>query len=541
MNNKKKKNSAFKFYWPKWEKGHGINGFKVHNKSKSSQLTNGLTFTCVLLSLSSGLVDITCYSGVSVSVFHVAVIPIAASLLYTAISIGLISGKFFAAENIGMLNELRTQLETHNFTWAKSVNRNIIPWHIAHKGLIIISLITSLSMSVNSVGTGIRKQQQNIANMSADAEQLIELNNSVKNGVNSKREAAKSTITGRVTAKDDAKQEVERYYDRLVSYQNEYFALSDEDKDGEKGQAIITKIVKEIPGSTRKNAIYFNKGDLQKSIQATTTTNETIDDSSIYEEAVEYDKGQIEEQLKAIADKEYRTPDGELIQFVDSEGNLVNVQLAISRLQTGISAWQLDNGDVGESSKVFTMVATYIKSDEKAGGMGTAEKLLMGFIFFTGILQEFLIYLCTPAAAIDRDVLSRVKGLHFKDKYEKEDFLLKVYDDYHENGILDDEQYDYKCAKCYRILSEDREGHKQRLIGEGVLVLPGSKAIKHVPTNKKKDDEIVIAYNEDLVSQSPKTPSQPSKKPMTIAEAEKTFGSNEIDELVKKVDEELAK
>lgn len=540
MNKQKKKNSTFKFYWPKWEKGHGINGFKVHNKSKSSRLVNGLTFTCILLSLSSGLVDITCYSGVSVSTFHVAVIPIAASLLYTAISIGLISGKFFAAENIGMLNELRTQLETNNFTWAKSVNKNIIPWHIAHKGLILISLLTSLSMSVNSVGTGIRKQQQNIANMSADAEQLIELNNSVKSGVNSKREAAKSTITGNITAKDDAKQEVDRYYDRLVSYQGEYLALSDEDKAGEKGQAIITKIVNEIPGASRRNAIYFTKADLQKSIQSTATKNETVDDSSIYEEAVAYDKGQIEEQLKAIADKEYRTPDGELIQFTDAEGNVVNVQLAISRLQTGISAWQLDNGDVGESSKVFTMMATYIKSDEKAGGMGTAEKLLMGFIFFTGILQEFLIYLCTPAAAIDRDILARVKGLHFKDKNEMEDFLLKVYDIYHEKGILNDDQYDYKCAKCYRILAEDRDSHRQRLIDEGILKLPGSTNIRHSPTNKKKEDEIVIAYN-DPVSQPSKALSQPSKKNMTIAEAEETFGSSEIDELIKKVDEELAK
>lgn len=508
MKDKMKTKSKIKIFFPKWVKGRGFVANKIDN---STILINGLLLTCIGLSIASGFVDIVCYSGLSVSLFHLGTLALPAAILYTLISIFLTSGKFWFGMKIGMLKELRTRLKVQNFQWYKNITKALVPWQLLHKLLICISLLTAMSMSVNSIGSGIRAMQQNIDNMTRDAETLIELNKSVNSGVKEKREAAKSNITGAITAKDDARQEVDRYYSRLVKYQEEYFATPEDDIDARK--AIIDKIVREIPGATSKNAIYFTKADLQKSIQKTASRNETVNDTSLYEEAVSYDKNQIEETLIAISDKEYKMPDGTLIQFIDNDGKPINVQLAISRLQNGISMWQADTGDVGESSKVFTLLAMYIKADETAGGIGAAEWMIMLFIFFTGIIQECMIALCTPSATIDRKTLSSVsRYCEWKNEEEKERFLLRVYKSYVGDGVFNQADYEEKCRKCVELMEETEE-------------------------------DIIAKYSKHTVK-APKAVKVRAEKPLPNIDKDVSpdyFESDELDELINKTEELIKK
>ena len=201
--------------------------------SSTTILVKGNLLTCIILSIASGFIDLAFFSGLSKSLLHMGTIPMSAAILYTMISIGFISAKFWCAMKLGMVKELETRLQAKGFAWAKNLKKAQIPWHIAHKFLIAISIITALSLSVNSIGAGIRTMEQNIKNMSADTEQLLTLSKSVREGVEDQRQAKKSNITGALTARDDAKQEVERYFGHLVKYQEEYFALSDEEKKGE--------------------------------------------------------------------------------------------------------------------------------------------------------------------------------------------------------------------------------------------------------------------------------------------------------------------
>lgn len=429
---------------------------KNNRIDSSTILINGVLFTCIILSIASGFIDLTFFSGLSKSLFHVGTIPIPAAVLYTVISIGFILAKFWCAMQIGMIKELKTRLLAKGKDWANNLKKALLPWQIVHKFLIAVSIITALSLSVNSIGVGIRKMEQNIKNMSYDAETLIELNKSANSGEKEKREAAKDNIAGAIKAKDDARKEVDRYYSRLVQYQEEYFSIPEDDTEAR--QAVISKIVREIPGVVEKNAIYFTKADLQRSIQKTASANETVNDTSLYEEAVSYDKNQIEATILALADKKYKTPDGELISFTNEDGSLVDVQLAISRLQNGISEWQSDTGDVGESSKIFTLIATYINADAKAGGMGISEWMLMILIALFGIVQEFLIYLFTPKATIDRKLLSQVSSyMMWKNEEEKERFLISVYKSYVGDGIINQENYEAKCKKCVLLMQETED------------------------------------------------------------------------------------
>ncbi len=460
-NSKQKK---VKLFFPKWVKGRGF----VQNKiDKSTVLINGLLLTCIGLSISSGFVDIVCYSGLSKSYFHLGTVPFAAAILYTIISVFLTTGKFWCGMKIGMLKELRTKLKTQNKNWFSNITKALLPWQIIHKALILISLLTAMSMSVNSIGAGIRTMQQNIDNMTNDVTMLIDLRDSVDQGTKDKTSAAKENITGKLNAKDSATAAADRYWPSIDEWQGKLKQLYaqypvNEERTKAEQDALIEKergpYRKMAPTFVGNNIDYISYDELIAGYKKITSENETVDAASIYEEAVAYDKGRIEETLTAIIEKEYRTPDGKTISFTKEDGSLVNVSTAIARLQTGISEWQNDTGDVGESSKVFTLMAMYMKADEKAGGMGAAEWMIMLFIFITGVIQEFLIALCTPAATIDRKTLSSVsRYLEWKDDEEKERFLIKVYKDYVGDGVFSQEDYEEKCRKCVELMEETED------------------------------------------------------------------------------------
>lgn len=459
-----KKENVFLTFW------EALKNAKKRNRiSNTKILTIGFAITCIILSCSSGIVDIACGSGLSKSTFHLGTLEVKAAILYTAILIGLVFLKFFCAMYIGMLEELKAKLIAYKKTWAKNINKPLLKWKIVHKSLIVLSLITGFNMSVNSIGSGIRAMQQNIDNMSRDAQQLIELNKSVNSGVKENRSAKKDNIMSTKNAQDDAKKEVEKYWTLLDNYQTKIRTirqneeLADEDKDKQ-----IAKIKKEavdsLPVVSNKNVEYISKPEFEREFAKITKSNEIIDNSSVYEEAIAYDKSQIEDTILAISDKEYKMPDGTVIQFID-DGKPINVQLAISRLQNGISMWQADTGDVGESSKMFTLLATYIKADISAGGMGTSELMLMIFIIFLAIIQEIGIAYCTPAAIIDRATLKLVsRYCEWESNIEKEDFLIDVYIEYVSDGVFSEATFEEKCQKSGRHFLLTRENIKEKYI-----------------------------------------------------------------------------
>lgn len=463
----------------------------------SSILSNGILLTCVILSIASGFIDIVFFSGVSKSNFLIGTLRIAASILYTLISIGLISGKFWCAMQIGMLKELKSRLKAKGKTWYSNLNKALIPWHLAHKFLISISLMTALSLSVNSIGLGLSKIEQNLDNMSKDIAQLLSLTDSVDKGIQDKRSSAKENISGLQEARVKASQETAKYWSLLEEYQTKMRAiranetLTEEEKESQ--IAVLKKnAVASIPVVTSRNVEYISESEFKREFAKITQANEVVDSSKLYEESIAYDQEQINDTILAIADKEYRTPDGELIKFVNEDGSLVNVQMAISRLQNGYSAWRNDTGDVGESSRVFTLIATYIKLDSQAGGMGASEWILMIFIALVGVVQEFLIALFTPKSVITRKTLSQVSAyLEWSTREEKEKFLISVFQDYAGDGILTKKEFEERCRECVSYMEET----------EDIIISKYSKTAKAPKVTSKK---LVTSEFSDKVDQSVK-------------------------------------
>lgn len=505
---KKQPKKSFTINFPKWIKGRG---FVQNRLDKSSILINGLFLVCVLLSISSGLIDIIFFSGLSKEKLPFGPWMIAAAILYTAMSIGFTFGKFFCAMMLGMLKELRSRLRAALKPWAENISKAIIPWQIVHKFLIGISILTSISLSVVSIGNGVRLMEQNIKNMTADADELISLNQSVNENIVNRRDATQENISGTRRAQQVAQQEVDDAWNRIAAYQSELDKIDDNDEltDEEKTQqkadlkrAVVSRTPK---GVTNANVDYMTKTQLRTIMQQQTLANEVIDATSSYDESIKYDKEQIETKILAIADKEYKTPNGNLIKFVNDDGTTINIQLAISRLQSAISLWQSDTGETGASSKVFTLIATYIHAAPSAGGMGVSEIMLMIVIMIFGIVQEFLIALFTPKSNIDRKLLSQVSQyLEWKDEREKETFLISVYTDYVGDGIINQADYEAKCRKCVELMENTQED----------IIAKYSKVKKENPevVELKNKIEKLELENKKLQEQEKKIVEQPKSR-----------------------------
>lgn len=459
-NNKKKEIKAisipFKLTWPK--KGENVK--PVINTTTVSN--TGILFTCILLSIASGFIDLTFFSGLSKSLFHVSTISVPAALLYTVISLGLISGKFWCAMRIGAIKELQTRLKNDGYKWWRNINKVKIRWHAAHKFLIGISIITALSLSVNSIGSGVRTIEQTIKNMTDDANELIELKNSYKSGVSDKREAAKDNIAGTRNAQETAKEEVARAWSRIEDYQEELDRIetsdkTEEEKKAEKIEARKKAVARAPKGVNNSNIDYMTETQLRSIMLAQAKDNEVVDNTSLYEEAIAFDSQQISDFIKALRYKDYRDPDGTPLQFLDENGDPYDIQVVISILQGSINKWQApDAGDVGESSKIFTLIATYIKVDTKAGGMGVSEWMLLILIAIVGIVQEFLIALFTPKSTIDRKLLYNYDA-YFGEDFNIDLFLLKTYKDYLKKGVINQKDYEAKAQKCVELMEDTIE------------------------------------------------------------------------------------
>lgn len=427
-------------------------------------LIKGKLLTCIILSVISAFIDIVFFSGLSKSGYPFFGKDIPAAIILSSMSIGFSMAKFFFAMQITLTKELQNQLYSQGYSWAKNLNYAKLSYNLIHKFLIIVSIITSLSLSVITIGNGVRRMEQNINNMTADAQALIDLRDSVRNGKSEKTTAAKDSIFSTKNAQDYTEAEVNKYYPLIEEWQRynnsvDYESLNDEEKTVHNLKR--KNYVNKVPKVTIRNIDYISRIEFKNLLLKDAKAGEVIDSSKIYEESIAFDEQSIKEQIIALADKEYMLPNGEKLIFIEND-NPINISLAISRLQRAIMEWQSDTGDVGASSKVFTLIATYMHADETAGGMATSEKIMMFLIFLFGVIQEFIIAKLTPRPVITRKLLSQFNEYIDWSTFNVNEFLLKVYTVYRETNVLSSEEFEYKAEKCIKLMSDDLNSIKER-------------------------------------------------------------------------------
>ena len=534
---KTKSKSKIKITWPGLKKNYWNDG--------STRNINGVLLTCILLSFASGFIDLVFFSGLSKSVYNVANIPVAASILFTIMSIGFISAKFWCAGRIGMLRELKNRLKAKGKTWYKNINKALLPWHIAHKFLIIVSLITAISLSVVSIGDAIRKNQNVIKRANTDIEKITKLANTtdksdeVQFSALIKSSTASETAVGKAQA-DAAKiwPIIEDYRTLRVEFEAEFGNnFSSKEEVVFKGQTIVpdtywdkqnSLVQSKVKAAGRNLSITQIRNITSEAVLANQIKRE-IETSTSNSASNKLEALSAQTKNKAIQEIEnlqgrYFMPGSEEAVVFDSN----NISGAIATLGDIKAAYENDTGDVGESSKVFMLIGPVIDKKKQVtasdvesaylqevdtSSFGATEIMMMILIMAFGIVQEFLIAIFTPKATIDRKMLSQVSSyLEWKDEEEKERFLISVYKDYVGDGIINQEDFEAKVKKCVTLMEDTEE-------------------------------DIIAKYSKHTVK-APKAVKVRAEKPLPNIDKDvgpDYFESDELDEIINKTEELIKK
>lgn len=537
MKDKMKTKSKIKIAWPGLKKNYWNDG--------STRNINGVLLTCILLSFASGFIDLVFFSGLSKSVYNVANIPVAASILFTIMSIGFISAKFWCAGRIGMLRELKSRLKAKGKTWYKNINKALLPWHIAHKFLIVVSLITAISLSVVSIGDAIRKNQNVIKRANTDIEKITKLANTTDKSDEVQFSALIKSSTASETAVSRAQTDAAKIWPIIEDYRTlraEFEAefgnnFSSKEEVVFKGQTIIpdtywdkqnSLVQTKVKAAGRNLSITQIRNITSEAVLANQIKRE-IETSTSNSASNKLEALSAQTKNKAIQEIEnlqgrYFMPGSEEAVVFDPN----NISGAIATLGDIKAAYENDTGDVGESSKVFMLIGPVIDKKKQVtasdvesaylqevdtSSFGATEIMMMILIMAFGIVQEFLIAIFTPKATIDRKMLSQVSSyLEWKDEEEKERFLISVYKDYVGDGIINQEDFEAKVKKCVTLMEDTEE-------------------------------DIIAKYSKHTVK-APKAVKVRAEKPLPKIDTDVSpdyFESDELDELINKTEELIKK
>ena len=530
--------------------------------SSSAILVRGSLLTCIILSFASGVIDIAFFSGLSKSLLHIGTIPMPAAILYTVISVGFISAKFWLAMKLGMLKELRARLTAKQFAWSKNLDKPINRTNFWHKFMIAISIMTALSLSVNSIGSALKDAERNSTNITVSIDELKALKDQKKADNNDKRSLTRDNLEGTATASTKAQENADKYWPIFENWQNklaQYKADLENETDEEKIVEINTKIKKErqlaFGAATRGIGLTLLSMDdmspiVLKNLFTRAAKQSETDSESIkaYEKLTNENNEEIKNTILALENlykhpNEYKDGlviEGKPVSFLDEAGEPIDITQVIGILQGLREEWK-NNSDIGESSQIFMLVSEIITSklgEDKSSSSGIAEILMILVIAIIGIGQEFLIAHFTPKATIDRSLLRQVSEyLLWENKDQKERFLLEVYDDYYGDGVFNQDAFEHKCKKAV--------DHLERNIDDTIAKY--SKYNKPVeqtkePKKAKQIKESVSVQTQEekpvLNDQAIEKPEVAKSEPVKETENQEKF-DNELDALIKEAESRL--
>lgn len=470
------------------------NTFKKPQIQTTNVLINGKLITCVILSIVSAFIDIVFFSNLSKSFYDLfGFIAIPAGLLMSVMSIGFSLGKFFVAMQLAALAELKTRLHGFGYTWAKNLSKPQIKWNIIHKLLISLSIITSISLSVISIGAALTRNRTVAQQITEDLNQVNRyINIGLVNEDTQIRGVAESitnsqrAISAAESAADQFQQTLQEYLNDRTEYASEYTNwLRQQTPEFISENSINTNVIdygsllfsykgtiadsywdqenRRIDGllsgtGVRRADIVNNRISIANAIATIRRSYEDTYSNTNYADLSELTT-QSQERLRSLIrglNNKYTHPgQSEYVAFDENDAYRAKSTLELLKLE-----YEIDDGDVGSSARLPMMIGNWIDGRRKvtsveqvldqnsASSFGTTEIILMAFIMFSGVLCEFLIALFTPKAVINRKMLSQFNQYFNMQEFDLNRFMLKTIKDYLDIGILTPEQFEEEAKEC---------------------------------------------------------------------------------------------
>lgn len=540
-------NAVFKWLTHKDEKK-----FDKPTLKTTTVLINGKLATCVLLSIVSGIIDLVFFSGLSKSAYDLfGLIAIPAGLLMSLMSIGFTMGKFFCAMQLGAIAELKTRLKNFGYSWHSNLNKLSWKWQVIHKFLIGVSVLTSISLSVISIGTGVTRNSTLLKQL----DDLIIQGTRYSSVLDTARDTSlKATVSKSVdTSEQDAiaytaaemnkiRPAVEQYKADREAFNrtgldvnseepNEMYAPNPSEYWNRRNESVNNLLQTAGYGTLTGKQIYdLNLNNVQATIRSRyLSTYQSRNPEEIKKEMEEARRSTIEEAngwLKTLnalnftrnervdlgkGRYEYRAVPVRFDDDTASTDTKVLLTRALSLLRQYRTDVESDNGDIGSSSKLFMMIGNawdklHMKSANSVTdaltvnvktGMGSTEIMIMVIIMLFGIVQEFLIALFTPKSTISRKMLYQFDSFFGAD-FNINDFMLEIYLDYYNKGIISREDFEAKARKCVDLMKNTRESIIERYTKK-----PAAKKAAEKPVVTRKIVQEPQGYS-DKVTQAVK-------------------------------------
>ena len=432
--------------------------------------------TFLIASGESGLIDLVFFSGLSVtlySLFGFKVIP--AGLVLGLMSVVIIFGKAWCAMRVSQINELTSHLKALNHeSCCKALRKPKRFWGTLHKLCMSISLLTAMSLSVVSVGDGIRKNQNEIKKANEEISALAELINANSIGQSKQREIIYSSVSVGTDAIKKSNEQAEKIWPIIEEYRAERsrfeatgIAFNSREEVEWNGEMIIPDEYWD-----KKNSEVQNKVKVYRTLSLTTIRTikdqtalaqqikneiETLNKNTSRDDLILLDTRTKDAMTTAIKNLQGRfywpaSMGGELVEF-----NEENPSLALTTLKDLKAAYENDTGDVGESAKIFVLLGPAIDNafsaqatlenlskKKSVSSFGTTEMMVMAFILFSGLLVELLIWAFTPKPMITRKVFWKY---NLDESLDIESIMYQINRKYLSKGVINIEEFYAKAEK----------------------------------------------------------------------------------------------
>lgn len=495
----------------KWLSHKNEKKFSKPTLKTTTVLINGKLATCVILSIVSAIVDLVFFSGLSKSFYDLfGFIAIPAGLLLSVMSIGFSMGKFFCAMQLGAIAELKTRLHNFGYAWYKNLNKLSWKWQVIHKFLIGVSVLTSISLSVISIGTGVTRNSTLLKQLDdlivqgtrystvLDTARDTSLKATVSKSVDSSEQDAITFTTAHMNrirpAVEQYKTDREAFnrtgIDVRSTEPNEDYSPSPSAYWDARNESVNNLLQNAGYGTLSGQQIYnLNLSSVQAAIRSRyLSTYQSRNPEEIKREMDEARQSTINEAngwLKTLnalnftrnervdlgkGRYEYHNVPVKFDDDYESTDTKVLLTRALSLLRQYRTDVESDNGDIGASSKLFMMIGnawdklhmkqadtvTDALSVNVKTGMGSTEIMIMVIIMLFGIVQEFLIAIFTPKSTISRKMLYQFDA-YFGPDFKMNDFMLETYLDYYNKGIISKEDFEAKAKKCVDLMQNTRQ------------------------------------------------------------------------------------
>lgn len=432
--------------------------------------------TFLIASAESGFIDIVFFSGLSValySLFGFKFVP--AGLVLGLMSVVIIFGKAWCAMRVSQIDELISHLKALGINCWKQLKKPRRFWKSLHILCMSVSLLTAMSLSVVSIGDGIRKNQNEIKKANEEITALAELINANSIGQSKQREIIYSSVNvgtnSTVKAQEDAAKIwpiIEEYRNERAEFEATGILFSSTELTEWKGAEIIpdeywdkqnSLVQTKVKAAGRNLSINQIRNITSEAVLAQQIKNEieALNKNTSKDDLILLDTQTKDAMTTAIRNLQgrFKWPDamgGQIVEF-DEE----NPSLALTTLKDLKAAYENDTGDVGDSAKIFVLLGPSIDNafsakttleniskKKSVSSFGATEIMIMAFILFSGLLVELLIFAFTPKPMITRKVFEKY---YFDETIDIEDVMYKINLKYLSKGVINLEEFNAKVEK----------------------------------------------------------------------------------------------